>query len=284
MRELPLRVASEEEIRKYREETIPLQNRIFSALAPLGDAIYLTGGTALARFYYDHRISEDLDFFTQETELKVLGLNIVERLKKAGLEVEVALQSEYFLRVFVNGYKLELVVEFNHYGKLIKTEYGIYVNNLEDIGANKISAWEDRAEWKDIIDLFYITKDVPFKKLFEIVDRKRVPVAYETFLGVNVHGIRGSALLIKDIPEEEIRGFVKRLKREVENNLKKKEEEIYRDLDMWVKRLLWDFPPEQRKIDENSIPVLLRRARKGSLPLRRAIERKMAEKNLSFFG
>ncbi len=82
--------------------------------------MYLTGGTALVRFYYDHRISEDLDFFTKETDLKVLASNIVERLRKTGVEVEVALQSEYFLRLFVNGYKLELATEFNHYGELIK--------------------------------------------------------------------------------------------------------------------------------------------------------------------
>ncbi|MCZ7666433.1 MAG: nucleotidyl transferase AbiEii/AbiGii toxin family protein [Chloroflexi bacterium] len=29
----------------------------------LGDNFYLTGGTALAAFYLQHRFSEDLDFF-----------------------------------------------------------------------------------------------------------------------------------------------------------------------------------------------------------------------------
>jgi len=62
MKPKPIRVASEEEIRKYKEEIIPFQNRVFEALAPLGKTLYLTGGTALARFYYNHKISEDLDF------------------------------------------------------------------------------------------------------------------------------------------------------------------------------------------------------------------------------
>ncbi len=76
--------ASEEELREYREKVIPLQDEIFSALSPLGDVIYLTGGTALARFYYDHRISEDLDFFTRETDLRDVFPSVASLLKEAG--------------------------------------------------------------------------------------------------------------------------------------------------------------------------------------------------------
>ena len=258
---LPFRVASQEELRKYKEEIVPFQNRVFSALALLEDNIYLTGGTALARFYYEHRISEDLDFFTTHTTLKDILPSVLSILEKEGFDVEVEHVSVSFARLFVNGYKLELMVEPNHYGELIKTDYGIYVNNLEDIGANKISAWEDRAEWKDLIDLYYITKDIPLTKLFEIADMKRFPVAYEMFL-------KGSALLIKEVSEEEILNFVEELKSTIQNHLKRKEEEILQNLDEWIKRLLWDFPPEQRKIDENSIGVLLRRVEKAGLPLK----------------
>jgi predicted nucleotidyltransferase component of viral defense system len=31
---------------------------------------YLTGGTALAEFYLKHRLSEDIDLFTQEQEVE----------------------------------------------------------------------------------------------------------------------------------------------------------------------------------------------------------------------
>ena len=271
--------ASEEELREYRRKVVPLQNAVFSALAPLDDVIYLTGGTALARFYYDHRISEDLDFFTRETDLKALGSNIVERLRRAGFKVEVALQSEYFLRLFVNGYKLELATEFNHHGELVKTEYGIYVNNLEDIGANKITAWEDRAELRDVVDLYYITKDIPFEKLFEIADRKRVPVAYEKFLAINTQGIQGEVSLISKIPEREFMAFVKKLISAVESNLKKKEEEAFIEVDKYVSRLLWDFPRKSRRISPDTIPTLRRRIERVSLPVRRAIERAIAQKS-----
>ncbi|PJC81870.1 hypothetical protein CO007_02510, partial [Candidatus Roizmanbacteria bacterium CG_4_8_14_3_um_filter_36_10] len=36
---------------------------------------YLTGGTALAAFYYSHRLSEDIDLFSEKQEIES---NVVE--------------------------------------------------------------------------------------------------------------------------------------------------------------------------------------------------------------
>jgi len=265
-----LTVASERELEEYRKKVIPLQNEIFRALAPLEDSIYLTGGTALSRFYYEHRISEDLDFFTTHATLKEVFPSVVSLLEKEGFEIEIAHQSPSFARLFVNGYKLELVVEFNHYGELTKTEYGIYVNNLEDIGANKITAWEDRAELKDLIDLFYLCKDVPVEKLFKIADLKRVVVPYEKFLAINTQGISGEALLTKRIDEEELEDFLNRLSLFIRSEIKKKEEETLRDIDKHLNRLLWDFPKERRKITPQSVPVLKRRLKREPIYVRNA--------------
>jgi predicted nucleotidyltransferase component of viral defense system len=40
-----------------------MQNKFLNWGAPFGLPFYLTGGTALGRFYLNHRYSEDLDFF-----------------------------------------------------------------------------------------------------------------------------------------------------------------------------------------------------------------------------
>ncbi|MDD4310358.1 MAG: nucleotidyl transferase AbiEii/AbiGii toxin family protein, partial [Candidatus Cloacimonetes bacterium] len=40
-----------------------LQDRAIAELKEVLDGFYLTGGTALDRFYLHHRYSEDLDFF-----------------------------------------------------------------------------------------------------------------------------------------------------------------------------------------------------------------------------
>lgn len=45
-----------------------LQDRFLGRFfaSPLAEHFYLTGGTALARFYYNHRESLDLDLFTND--------------------------------------------------------------------------------------------------------------------------------------------------------------------------------------------------------------------------
>ncbi len=42
------------------------QNIVLGALKDKIDDFYLAGGTALSKFYYNHRLSEDLDFFTRK--------------------------------------------------------------------------------------------------------------------------------------------------------------------------------------------------------------------------
>lgn len=46
------------------KELYNLQNLVLSDLSRLNTPFYLTGGTALSRYYLNHRHSDDLDFFT----------------------------------------------------------------------------------------------------------------------------------------------------------------------------------------------------------------------------
>ncbi len=46
-----------------------LQDKFLTWWASLGFQFYLTGGTALGRFYLNHRYSEDLDFFLNNDPL-----------------------------------------------------------------------------------------------------------------------------------------------------------------------------------------------------------------------
>jgi hypothetical protein len=49
--------------RYYEESLYPLQNGVLNAINQSGTDFFLTGGTALSRVYYNHRYSDDLDFF-----------------------------------------------------------------------------------------------------------------------------------------------------------------------------------------------------------------------------
>jgi predicted nucleotidyltransferase component of viral defense system len=47
----------------YLNSLYPLQDSVLNLLGKVSGAFYLTGGTALGRFYLNHRFSDDLDFF-----------------------------------------------------------------------------------------------------------------------------------------------------------------------------------------------------------------------------
>jgi len=269
------RTATEAERQFYRQAVYPLQDRVFALMPVYGELVYLTGGTALSRFYFDHRLSEDIDFFVVTDDLKVLANDLAARLTAQGLEVTIERLDGYFSRFYVMTepvrLKVEFAREFNLLGDLLPTPAGVLVNNLEDLGANKITAFEDRAEIKDIIDLYYITQQIPWERLFELADAKRVPVAYEQLLTINVRGIAGSAWLTTDIAEEKLLGFVTDLTARVEAEVKKKERTALNHIPAIVTKLLWDFPADRRTLNAYSMPVLRRRLKSLPLPERRAL-------------
>ncbi|MBI4582942.1 MAG: nucleotidyl transferase AbiEii/AbiGii toxin family protein [Planctomycetes bacterium] len=270
------RKATADEIEFFEKGFYPLQDEAFEAASIYGEKIYLTGGTALSRFYFDHRLSDDLDIFTTTGDLKLIASDLAARLQGKGCAVEIEKLDVYFGRIFAvkNNLrlKIDLVREFNLWGPLIKTPKGIFINNLEDIGANKISAFEDRAEIKDIIDLFFILKRLPIERLFEIADTKRIPISYESLLAVQTTGITGKALLLKDVDEGELSAFVNLLREKTEEQIKKKEALAANDLQRIIDKLLWDFPREDRRLNSQSLAVIKRRLDRLPLPERKALE------------
>ena len=51
-------------LEKYYEENLyPLQNGVLNIVKKSGTPFFLTGGTALSRYYVHHRYSDDLDLF-----------------------------------------------------------------------------------------------------------------------------------------------------------------------------------------------------------------------------
>ncbi|MBI5050865.1 MAG: nucleotidyl transferase AbiEii/AbiGii toxin family protein, partial [Nitrospirae bacterium] len=48
----------------YSKILYPLQDKVFPAV--IDSPFYLTGGTALSRGYYNHRYSDDLDYFVND--------------------------------------------------------------------------------------------------------------------------------------------------------------------------------------------------------------------------
>lgn len=63
------------DLAKYYEESLyPLQNGVLSIVQRSKTSFFLTGGTALSRYYAHHRYSDDLDFLIDWFAGQVDGL------------------------------------------------------------------------------------------------------------------------------------------------------------------------------------------------------------------
>jgi len=134
----------------------------------LGFPFYLTGGTALGRFYINHRFSEDLDFFVNSDPL--YPEYIAEIKGKIGKSFDINLQqslfSDDFTRMFIEEGEVSLKIEFvndvEHYpGKPASFSYGLIDTPL-NILSNKLTAVTGRDEPKDIFDIVYISRNYSF--------------------------------------------------------------------------------------------------------------------------
>ncbi|MEM7129646.1 MAG: nucleotidyl transferase AbiEii/AbiGii toxin family protein [Chloroflexota bacterium] len=274
------RLATTEETEFYINSLYPLQDQVMEIASAYGNRLYLTGRTALARFHFQHRLSEDLDFFTLTNDLKLIAEDLVARLIEQNIEVQVEQLDVYFARLYAIQddvhLKIDMVREHHLIGELEQTEMGVLTNSLEDIGTNKITAFEDRAAMKDILDLYYITQFISLHHLFALAEQKRVPVAYENLLTIHTTGISGMILATKPVDQRAVSQFVHELIEATEEEIKKKETVANEQIDTIVRQLLWDYPNEERRITPMSIPVLKQRIKRLALPRRSVMERVLA--------
>lgn len=134
-----------------------------SQIQELTQKFYLTGGTALAGFYLQHRFSEDLDFFS-ETEIDVETLNVF--LKTIQPEFpfqEVDFQQSYNRNLFFLHFDDEVLkTEFTYFPFSPiaegKKEYGVRLDSLRDIAVNKLFTIYQQVRARDYIDLYCICR------------------------------------------------------------------------------------------------------------------------------
>ncbi len=122
---------------------------------------YLTGGTALSYYYFHHRISEDLDFFTLDIPIEnELALWAKKTAKNTGaIEVEfqtLSAQIVYYFRYSDDVVKVDFAqYPFEHAGTF-HMDGALRVTSKLDIGINKLQAIQTRARGRDYVDLYAI--------------------------------------------------------------------------------------------------------------------------------
>jgi len=141
-------------------ELYALQDKVLDIVFEVEDEFYLTGGTALSRFYQEKRYSDDLDFFTNSSNrFNYAVKNIVAELVKAHI-VEYEVDAKDFVRVKIDNllqvdFVNDRVVRYKEPNIL---ENGYRIDIIENILSNKITAVVGRDNPKDIFDIFLISQ------------------------------------------------------------------------------------------------------------------------------
>lgn len=149
-------------IRKY-------QDKVLERLAGRIDEFYLAGGTALSLFYFQHRLSVDLDFFTRNfvsrrveeavgylekalsKKIELIGQNL------AGKTAKILVYNIHFSPK--DTLKLDFVEDIIELLKPTKTMEGIRILSLEDIFLRKLYAvcGSISGVEKDFYDLYFLS-------------------------------------------------------------------------------------------------------------------------------
>lgn len=162
------------------------QKNILSLLANeavIAGNFYLTGGTALAEFYLNHRLSEDLDFFS-EKEIDIESVSAVLKKIQPKAKIKSFRYEQSFNR---NLFFLEISDE------TVKTEFTYFpftiievgekigqmcVDSLIDIAVNKLFTIYQKPRSRDFIDLYCILEKQKEWTLANLIDKARAKFDY----------------------------------------------------------------------------------------------------------
>ncbi len=129
-------------------------------------SFHLVGGTALS-LYLGHRESVDLDFFID----KDFSSNITQQFKLLPFAFTPIHLSDNACEFSVNNVKVFLMSFFYPLTDTLFEYETLQVASPIDIALMKILALEGRTSWKDVIDLFFIDREVaPIEDIFKLIN------------------------------------------------------------------------------------------------------------------
>jgi hypothetical protein len=171
----------------YTKSLYPFQDGVLNIVKKSGLPFYLTGGTALSRGYFNHRYSDDLDFFINDSpEYALLVSRFIDALEKGGLDSILRIdkkkvrRSQHFTQIIVysdNGdiqLKIDLVNDIPyHVGDVIMHRQLGRIDNWRNILSNKLAALY-RYEPKDIADIWVVSRNkrFPWKMILDQAKEK----------------------------------------------------------------------------------------------------------------
>lgn len=152
---------------------------------------YLAGGTALA-LQIGHRISYDLDFFTDQkfkthSFLEKIGKFKNYKHEQTSWQTVLGRLGDVKFSLFYYGYPIL---------KNPSVFKGVKIASIPDISAMKISAICERGTKRDFVDLYFILQEISIDKIFKYYDKKFKRLA------VNIIHIKKSLVYFVDAENE----------------------------------------------------------------------------------
>lgn len=151
----------------YLDRLYPLQNEVLRLPALHDSSFYLTGGTALGRYYLNHRYSDDLDFFTNNQQDFQKNTEEIIASLRSKFDVEINSTSDSHIMLHIIKYEIQLKIDFvkdvpYRVESPLSSSLFIRTDHWKNILSNKISALSREAA-KDLADLIMISKTFDFR-------------------------------------------------------------------------------------------------------------------------
>lgn len=154
---------------------------------------YLAGGTALAHYHFQHRLSDDLDFFSPKPfSVTTIGL-FLQNIKKPLKIKDISKQHLYDRYIYTLHYQdgFELKVEFTlyfkpHYPLQQDKTLHIQVENKQDIFLDKLAAVMDRTEIKDYVDIYTLYPHIKNKNATDLRFFESIAPTFEKKFGYKI--------------------------------------------------------------------------------------------------
>ena len=176
---------------------------------------YLTGGTALAACYLNHRESEDIDLFTdapfaESTVISAMA-RIAARLRVKSILAKIHERLRYDLS-FSRGELLKVdfvFYDFKHI-KPVNALDELAVDSIGDIAVNKLLALSQRTASKDFVDLYFLLKKYTIWDLRQAVEHKfkmDIDPLYLSALFAKANDLTDMPIMKKKLTLEKLKTF-----------------------------------------------------------------------------
>jgi predicted nucleotidyltransferase component of viral defense system len=201
----------------------PLEQDILRAFFSLekSKAFVLTGGAALAEFYFQHRLSNDLDLFTlDEQAFTEVGSQTGKLAQVVGADEKPIRSLATLNQVTYARGEEEVKVDFVRdsgptFGQPLEKDQ-LRIDALENIGANKVLALFGRAAFRDYIDLYFILHEggLTFHHLLALAKQKDLGLQefyLANWIRQQTPRLQSPPKMLKTIDLEEVKSYFLKL-------------------------------------------------------------------------